>query len=722
MSNSYGYAMTARVEEMQKKLPAILRDKNAAKKEAFQKALQRALRSLVRGDLKQVIDLVPEQQPCYHPSYGADVALSFPHPKSKTDNASLDDNVRTMLGNYYHLVAHYWYTPPKMRVNYGATFYMLEDIRVETLSVAAHESLAPFYRQLFADYFTSHANFKPELAHLFTYGRRFLHPDLREAARAAFIIKDQNVVSAIEKSIDLYKTLNLTSMDDTRTAGLLVNRFNKLVAPYVQTQGAMLDFMHGNSDRPAETPGDKQSGDQAQQQDKDTTQAQNKVDEGRDKHENNNKAPKPSKPETSPKPEKKPKDSKKDKGDGSEEQTPGDDSAGEDAQDQTEPGEDDSSEGDPGDGGDDESDGEAGDQDGDDGDSSDEDGNDGGSAESSGGGEQAPVAPDGDSDGDSDGNGQDEAQETSQPSSGSSGSGNTKPRELTQGELNKAVRSGAKKAKADSYDLEQIEAEVESFRDEMDRAGAKAVVSDGYADLHGQAADQNMHDAAEAFRQILYAITAEDIEPGWEREQSSGRINMSRAMRGVDDYDTLFDRWTEGYTDDFAMSAALMVDMSSSMHGVANRETFRAAWVLRRGIELINGVCVTLAFNHDSYFVQDETPLGHAWVSPGASGGTAALSGIQKIEGWMKYQPPKNTKVAFILTDGEWADLDQCEKLMAEMTKKGVLFVIVGLGMVPRVRVPGTVIASIRNGADFAVVGEEIVRRTMANTAARLGI
>jgi len=173
---------------------------------------------------------------------------------------------------------------------------------------------------------------------------------------------------------------------------------------------------------------------------------------------------------------------------------------------------------------------------------------------------------------------------------------------------------------------------------------------------------------------------AKDSEPHWDKFNSSGKLNVSRTMTpDVNAIGEMFDTWDTGNpaTD---IEAVILTDNSSSMGGrmTAVNEN---AWIIKRGIENIDGAVTVYTFNHESRLVysRNEKAKGSNYryvQSGGSTNPIRALIESQRLLGNSK----KAIKIAFIVTDGEWEMSDECNSIIKEMNAKGILTCVVFIG------------------------------------------
>jgi hypothetical protein len=185
--------------------------------------------------------------------------------------------------------------------------------------------------------------------------------------------------------------------------------------------------------------------------------------------------------------------------------------------------------------------------------------------------------------------------------------------------------------------------------------------------------------ASRLFAQELELLRI-DSDPAWDREKPSGKLNVKRAMNAdINRIDTLFDRWQEG-NDDYDIEASILIDKSSSMWSEIG-SACRSAWVIKRAIERINGKVSVSVFSDTAkeLFDRDTLASSNAVRIVEASGGTNPTDSLNETLRIME-NTNANTKLVFILTDGEWSNTAVCDNKVAGLVEQGCYVSVVWLG------------------------------------------
>jgi hypothetical protein len=170
-----------------------------------------------------------------------------------------------------------------------------------------------------------------------------------------------------------------------------------------------------------------------------------------------------------------------------------------------------------------------------------------------------------------------------------------------------------------------------------------------------------------------------DNDPAWERYLPSGKLNISRTMNpDVNAIGEMFDVWDTG-NENTEIEATILIDNSGSMWGLMNT-VCEQAWIIKRGIESINGSVSVYSFNSDSKIVYEnnEKAKPNAYRYVGNTGWTNPYRALIEAERTLKASTKPN-KLFFAITDGQWSDDDNCNAVIKRMKEAGILTVVVYL-------------------------------------------
>lgn len=166
--------------------------------------------------------------------------------------------ITEVYGVNFHEVAHVEHTPRKgtsivawvLDHNYQQAFNILEDQKIESLSIANYASMRAWFTASVAKWIIQSPEFVPEHGYLFVRGRRYLDGRLRGALRAAFVRQD--LLPEVDRIIDAYRLTVFPT--DYLVAQQLIEDFHNLIQQIVppgQGQG-LSSCPHGHGKRTIE--------------------------------------------------------------------------------------------------------------------------------------------------------------------------------------------------------------------------------------------------------------------------------------------------------------------------------------------------------------------------------------------------------------------------------------------------------------------------------------
>lgn len=163
--------------------------------------------------------------------------------------------------------------------------------------------------------------------------------------------------------------------------------------------------------------------------------------------------------------------------------------------------------------------------------------------------------------------------------------------------------------------------------------------------------------AAKQFGKQLGRLVA-DSDPGWHSHRSSGRVNVGRAMHGVD-LDTVFDAWDSGKQDTDSLELVILVDTSDSMDQLID-QAFEAVWTIKYGAETLgkNVDVSVIRFSNDAEYIYapGERAKPTKVRNVKQSGGTTPNAAIREALRIFMNSTRKHKMVLFV-TDGAWSDM-----------------------------------------------------------------
>lgn len=144
------------------------------------------------------------------------------------------------------------------------------------------------------------------------------------------------------------------------------------------------------------------------------------------------------------------------------------------------------------------------------------------------------------------------------------------------------------------------------------------------------------------------------VDPGWERYEASGRLNIDRAMRN-DDPLTVFDNWAEDQSEQLQIEAKMLADVSGSMAGGLIQQASKAFWVIASALDKVDAQVDQIAYTDQSFQIK---PRGikekeHTYTRLPALGGTHPRVAIAKS--LFEFQNSERKHKLFLMyTDGGW--------------------------------------------------------------------
>lgn len=189
--------------------------------------LQGSLVKFARAVTAESISVKLETSPLHTqgmpPAYSSDTGIVINHTKGSIASAS---SVMRIKGLAIHELAHLLYTPRSRTKfikwvqdgNYGKTFNILEDNRIENFMVANMSGVKPWLIHTVTKEFLTSPTGLQELLPL-VWGRKYLPLDIRTSAYKAWAHGGADTIADI---IDKYIVLNFLNKDDIETAKQLI--------------------------------------------------------------------------------------------------------------------------------------------------------------------------------------------------------------------------------------------------------------------------------------------------------------------------------------------------------------------------------------------------------------------------------------------------------------------------------------------------------------------
>ena len=531
--------------------------------------LSRADSILTGTDLK--VEFV-DQYNVPAPSYTDGETIWFNIAAMRMTKPMDDGDIIRVNGLNYHELAHVIYTPRQHTSwgqfimnnrKYHAVANILEDARIERFLIAMYPSVQGYLHAVVLKYILDQPQHQLAAAHLLLHGRRYMPQDIRDGVKDLWAHGDR-IRKAIEVQIDRY--IEIPDVAESRIAKTCIKKIWELMNE-ANAQTPPSPYGHdanSNSVAPEQGEHDSEQAEEAADWADFNEEEEGDDDEGEGTENRAN--------------------AYTDTDDDAEENDDDDDADGSSA------GGDDDTEGEDGDG-------ETGSGSGDD---DEMDGEDEGGSGSSAGDDEGD---DSDADSDGTGGGDDDGADADSPDSDGSGDSIDPSSSAGGGAGTQEAKpqTPEQKVKDDIAKAIKDIAQSHNIKEEVREQGQYINIDDGtiiplpVANYGFDPITPDMRLVSERFAEVLMQMRT-DSDPGWETSQSSGRINMRRAMQS-DDIDTVWDRWDSDKQDSTRIAAALCIDSSGSMHGRIGLAC-EAAWAIKQAIEKIDGTCSVANYSH----------------------------------------------------------------------------------------------------------------------------
>ena len=182
------------------------------------------------------------------------------------------------------------------------------------------------------------------------------------------------------------------------------------------------------------------------------------------------------------------------------------------------------------------------------------------------------------------------------------------------------------------------------------------------------------HEAIMSYRKFAQELQRlrDDMEPTWDKETPTGRLNVQRVIRGCE-IDAAFDRWDEG-DDGCDIEAVILVDRSGSMSSQQNdKKASIACWTIKRALESIQAPVTVYAFDDAAEVAYSRTELADKtqYKFIYGNGGTEPYPTLLAAEQLLMSSRKKN-KMLFIVTDGVF-NSEKNDDIIERMSRRGIL-------------------------------------------------
>lgn len=237
------------------------------------------------------------------------------------------------------------------------------------------------------------------------------------------------------------------------------------------------------------------------------------------------------------------------------------------------------------------------------------------------------------------------------------------------------------------------------------------------ANFKSVTAPSELVDVSRGFGRELERMRSEH-DPQWLRYRDTGKVNAYRYFKG-DDFDSIFDEYSEGRDDVTEIEAVILLDKSGSMAGDNADNAYKSMWAIKKALERVNARTTVCVFDHSTELLYgaDES-AGTTIRDAGADGGTQPEEALLYAKRVLA-ETEKPIRILFMITDGHW-NTDEGEKAVIEMKNAGVLtcqalitesnFYFENRKALENYRHGFELLTAIRSAKDILTLGKELVR------------
>lgn len=597
-------------------LRSITRDRN---KEMAQRLVQIAEQYATIMTERQIRTRLTEAGAGAPPAWSTSNTITFNADSIGDLRSPLE--VASMKGLQIHELSHIFFTPRSgsalsqwvLANGYHKAWNILEDQRIETLFVARHPNLTPWFKGVIYRHLLETPQ-QIQGAYPFIVGREYLSAEVRARVRKAYVAPQH--IAELKALVGEYRTMVFVGRIDPdllQRAQDIIARFHAILT---ETNALMPEPPTGTGCGGAHSEHDTAGGRplSAKEQKKAQDKAQSTQNPSDDIDIEDEPADKADEDLT---------DDDFDFGD------PADDF--DDIEDEAQDGSgapDDSTEGD----------------------SEDEAGEGAGEADSDADGD---AEADGDTEGETD-------SDAPRGSSAGTGAGDSKLTDLLQGALDNLLDHYAD---AINEDIERLSGELQLVGDRAD-VPAPARWQTGSVSVEAR-------QGAHAFGRALEELKSK-YDPAWETEVEAGRLNIDRFFNDDCDVTEAFDRWDTGREDAVDIECVILLDKSGSMASQAN-DAYQSMWGIKSALDTVDASCTVITFNEGAEVLYEATEkAGLNLRNGGVSGGTSPLKALRYAQDVLAYSE-RAIKIAIFITDGEWSGSDKCDRVIQTLREGGVL-------------------------------------------------
>jgi hypothetical protein len=110
------------------------------------------------------------------------------------------------------------------------------------------------------------------------------------------------------------------------------------------------------------------------------------------------------------------------------------------------------------------------------------------------------------------------------------------------------------------------------------------------------------------------------------------------------------------------------------------QNAYESMWALKRALDRINASCTVITYSNEARLLYDAEEKATSTVkNAGTGGGTSPLKAI-RYSTKVLANSSRAVKLLFTITDGEWSDAEECDKLIRKLRDGGVLTALAYIG------------------------------------------
>jgi hypothetical protein len=227
--------------------------------------------------------------------------------------------------------------------------------------------------------------------------------------------------------------------------------------------------------------------------------------------------------------------------------------------------------------------------------------------------------------------------------------------------------------------------------------------------------------AVKSFARELYELKAQ-YDPGWNRRTEQGKLNVQRYSVGTD-LEECFDEWDMGREDAVDIEAVLLLDNSWSMHASIHG-AYESMWAIKRALDKINASTTVVTFSNVTRTLYSAKERAGKIVPPKSLGDSTDPYKSLVYARSVLANSKRAIKVLIPITDGVWSEAKECNDLIRQMRKAGVITALGMIGAPVEKHENGSVTTNLdTHGCEVAVSIDDMAKLfVLAKNMVKVGI